>query len=108
MTINTLVKKHSGIATVVILATASIAALLFLGIQAANQFNATEESWHRYNDQTRDVSGSLNALQRHLGYGGFIHNFKNFILRREPSPRSLYCKPFSRPLKSKTCCRQSG
>ena len=84
MTNNTLVKKHSGIATVVILAAASIAALLFLGIQAANQFSATEESWHRYNDQTRDVSGSLNALQRHLGYGGFIHNFKNFILRREP------------------------
>lgn len=78
-----LVQRHSGIAAVVILAAASIAALLFLGIQAANRFNTTEESWHRYNDQTRNVSGSLNALQRHLGYGGFIHNFKNFILRHD-------------------------
>lgn len=81
---NTPTNKNSGIAAVILLAAASIAVLLFLGIQAANQFNATEESWHRYNDQTRNVSGSLNALQRHLGYGGFIHNFKNFILRRDP------------------------
>lgn len=75
---------QSGIAAVVILAAASIAVMLFLGVQAANRFNATEESWVKYNDQTRNVSGSLNALQRHLGYGGFIHNFKNFVLRRDP------------------------
>ncbi|WP_193173731.1 ATP-binding protein [Nisaea nitritireducens] len=84
MASRSLVNRHSGIAVVVILATASIAAMLFLGIQAASRFNAAETSWRQYNDQTRNVSGSLNALQRHLGYGGFIHNFKNFVLRRDP------------------------
>lgn len=85
MTSKSVAKRHSGIALVLILAAASIAAMLFLGIQAASRFHATETSWLQYNDQTRNVSGSLNALQRHLGYGGFIHNFKNFILRRDPA-----------------------
>lgn len=85
MASKSLVQRHAGIATVVVLAAASIAAMLFLGIQAASRFDATETSWLQYNDQTRNISGSLNALQHHLGYGGFIHNFKNFILRHDPA-----------------------
>lgn len=85
MVSKSLVQRHAGIATVVVLAAASIAAMLFLGIQAANRFNATETSWRQYNDQTRNISKSLNALQNHLGYGGFIHNFKNFVLRHDPA-----------------------
>jgi len=77
-------RNHHWIALIVFAAAASIAAMLYLGLQAANRFQATERAWQDYNDHTRNVFGSLNALQQHLGYGGFIHNFKNYVLRRDP------------------------
>ena len=36
-----------------------------------------------YTDEALNASIQLNQLERYLGYGGFIHHFKNLVLRRD-------------------------
>ena len=79
-------RKHRlAILAVILAAAASIGALLYFGVTAADRFQATEVAWQEYNDRTAQVSARLNALERDLGYGGFIHSYKNYVLRRDPA-----------------------
>jgi signal transduction histidine kinase/CheY-like chemotaxis protein len=45
---------------------------------------AVNESWVVYNRDVRIKAALLDDLTRHMGYGGFIHHFKNYVLRRDP------------------------
>jgi len=43
--------------------------------------------YHNWNDTNQEVMAKNNTLfqiARHFGYGGFIHHFKNLVLRNEP------------------------
>ncbi|RVU38048.1 response regulator [Hwanghaeella grinnelliae] len=48
------------------------------------QIVETEKAWVRYNDQSVKLSLAFADLKGSLGYGGFIHQFKNFVLRGDP------------------------
>ena len=63
----------------------SVGALLYFGVSIADQFRSTEEAWQVYNERLTRVSSHMSSLERSLGYGGFIHEFKNYVLRREPA-----------------------
>jgi diguanylate cyclase (GGDEF)-like protein/PAS domain S-box-containing protein len=41
------------------------------------------EYWFSYSNEISVVSGHLNQIERDLGYGGFIHNFKDLVIRSD-------------------------
>ena len=61
----------------------SIAGLAFFGYEAVRQFKDTNDSWREFTEQSDTINSALNDLQGSLGYNGFIHHFKNYILRRD-------------------------
>ncbi|SCA57219.1 putative Histidine kinase [Candidatus Terasakiella magnetica] len=41
------------------------------------------EQWKVYNTTLEEADINLNKVRREIGYGGFIHHFKNYIIRRD-------------------------
>lgn len=69
---------------------ASVALLLltmslgvYLGVQTRTQFREIEASWIDYSDGVGRKGVWISSIRGHLGYGGIIHDFKNYVLRRE-------------------------
>jgi PAS domain S-box-containing protein len=54
-----------------------------MGIMALSRFNAVEAAWETYNHRSVAITTTMLELRRQIGYGGFIHNFKNYVLRRD-------------------------
>ncbi|MFQ5438887.1 MAG: methyl-accepting chemotaxis protein [Paracoccaceae bacterium] len=44
-----------------------------------------DKSWKRFDQQTTEKYELLGHLRDALGYGGMIHQFKNYVLRHEPT-----------------------
>lgn len=64
--------------------TASVVGVIVLyGVQSIQRINEVEERWAIYNESATEGGRLLNDITRQMGYGGFIHNFKNYILRRD-------------------------
>ena len=61
----------------------AIAALIY-GALIWRATQALDVSWHLHQDQVVETSDALKSLYQAFGYGGFIHHFKNYVLRREP------------------------
>ncbi|MEG3619896.1 response regulator [Magnetovibrio sp. PR-2] len=58
-------------------------ALVWYGTNAVNLVNETERIWSDYNRTATATSQLMNRIHKNLGYGGFIHNFKNYVLRQD-------------------------
>ncbi|UCD38427.1 MAG: PAS domain S-box protein, partial [Fidelibacterota bacterium] len=58
--------------------------ILIFGFSTAIRVIRLEELWRDYNQHATQESYVLNQIKTQMGYGGFIHNFKNYILRQEP------------------------
>ena len=72
------------VAIVVLIAGAiSIACVGFVYFSYTSM-QAISQKWRYQDDQSFRQVTAASDLFRHLGYGGFIHNFKNYILRQEP------------------------
>ncbi len=56
---------------------------IYLGTQTQQRFHNIEQSWRDYTNEAELRGELLNRMWAHLGYGGFIHNFKNYVLRQE-------------------------
>ena len=59
-------------------------ALIWYGVRAVNLVVEAEQVWADYNRTATATSQQMNRIHKHLGYGGFIHHFKNYVLRGEP------------------------
>ena len=57
---------------------------LYLGGQTRERFLNIDKHWQAYSGQAVHRGQLLSRLRAHLGYGGFIHNFKNYVLRKDP------------------------
>jgi len=57
---------------------------LYLGAETRTQFREIEQSWRAYAGGTDRKGAWISALRGHLGYGGIIHHFKNYVLRHDP------------------------
>lgn len=53
------------------------------GMLAVSRFRATESSWEQYTERASEIRLAGAELDQKIGYGGFIHDFKNLILRRD-------------------------
>lgn len=42
-----------------------------------------KDAWDTFEEGHSEKAGALDALHREIGYGGMIHNFKNYVLRHE-------------------------
>ncbi len=56
---------------------------IYLGNQTQDRFHDIERSWQVYSDEAELRGELLNRMWSHLGYGGIIHNFKNYVLRQD-------------------------
>lgn len=52
---------------------------VYLYLQAKSE----KESWEEYANNSVNISENISRLKRSIGYGGFIHHFKNYLLRKE-------------------------
>lgn len=59
--------------------------LLIFGAQAIQRIRAVENHWAVYSRDAAEADQLLHHISVEMGYGGFIHNFKNYILRRDPA-----------------------
>ena len=66
-----------------LVAACMIAALIAFGITAVDNFRTVNDHWRAFNEKATVTNQLLFKLQAEIGYGGFIHNFKNFVLRRD-------------------------
>jgi len=62
---------------------ATVTAGLYLGTQTRKQFGDIAGSWSGYADDAEKKGVWISSLRGYLGYGGIIHNFKNYIIRRD-------------------------
>ncbi|MFD2205799.1 ATP-binding protein [Kiloniella antarctica] len=65
---------------------ATIFVVLVVIVNALNlksNISEAEISWQNYSDKAIVQLDSLSSLRNHFGYGGFIHSFKNYVLRRD-------------------------
>lgn len=76
------------ITVVLLIATIILIAFFSVGLaRLKGQTGSTQDSWIEYSERSEALLGSISTLDRALGYGGFIHQFKNYVLRREESYR---------------------
>ena len=55
----------------------------FIGVRVASLFLEVSHDWTRYQETSEKKAIQLSEVRRAFGYGGFIHNFKNYVLRRD-------------------------
>lgn len=61
----------------------TVALGLTLGIQTRAQFREVEASWLNYAGGAERKGMLISEIRGYLGYGGIIHNFKNYVLRQD-------------------------
>ena len=61
----------------------SILALVFFGLESLRRFDAVDASWQDHNTRTITTITALDTMRGAMGYGGYIHHFKNYVLRRD-------------------------
>lgn len=79
-----------GLARPMMIATAAVVLIVVtvilgitLGVQTRQQFREINSSWTNYSGGAERKGILISTLREHLGYGGIIHNFKNYVLRKE-------------------------
>jgi len=70
-------------------AAAFIAAILWYGSELVSRSIALEKQWGVNYSKTAELADSLSEIRAAFGYGGFIHNFKNLVLRKDESRIAL-------------------
>lgn len=68
-----------------ILLAATVLVGLYLGGQTQQRFSNIDQSWGLYTGEAERRGELLSRIRGHLGYGGIIHNFKNYVLRKDPA-----------------------
>ena len=68
----------------ILLSAIVIAFLIISGVFPASELNNIQKHWHGYNDNIQKREGLLVEIKGNFGYGGLIHNFKNYVLRSTP------------------------
>ena len=54
------------------------------GLVLSNRVTDIESQWTEYDKKTSLTVHLLGRIKDNFGYGGFIHNFKNYVLRQDP------------------------
>ena len=67
-----------------IVTVAGLAAILLSGIAQFWSMNQIDSAWEKYTSKAEIRAVLLADIKAQFGYGGIIHNFKNYVLRGQP------------------------
>jgi len=67
------------IVAIALLLAIAFSSFLYVSFERINHINA---SWKQQEQRETEKSLALAELHRHMGYNGLIHNFKNYVLRK--------------------------
>ncbi|WP_162674577.1 hypothetical protein [Vibrio variabilis] len=76
--------NKSLISTVSVAVISNFLILYFIFVQISG-VNSISEDWAKVQDQSIRIAINLAEVERDFGYVGFIHHFKNYIIRRTDS-----------------------
>ena len=76
--------KRIGFAVLGIILLLSVAGGLY-SIELARQYGEEQSRLVKFEQTLVEKTRFITVLETELGYGGFIHNFKNFVLRHDES-----------------------
>lgn len=62
-----------------------ILTIIWFGYVVKKKIVDVEQQWYDYTQNASLASDALSRIQANFGYGGFIHHFKNYILRKDES-----------------------
>lgn len=62
---------------------ATVVTGIYLGLETQKRFRNVSESWSQFAERADRKGVWISELRGHLGYGGIIHNFKNYVLRQD-------------------------
>lgn len=78
-------KPAGHLATIIGLTAAAVLILIAYGSVAFDKFGVTHQRWQQFTSESARAASALNRLRSELGYGGYIHHFKNYVLRKDPA-----------------------
>jgi len=64
---------------------ATVFSAVYLGLQTQQRFRNVAVSWTTFAERADKKGMWISEVRGHLGYGGIIHNFKNYVLRQDKS-----------------------
>jgi hypothetical protein len=76
---------HKGTLVIVLVTLVLSLILIWFGFVVKQKVIQVEQQWHDYSNEAILSSQVLSRIQANFGYGGFIHNFKNYVLRKDAS-----------------------
>ncbi|MBT6093575.1 MAG: PAS domain S-box protein [Rhodospirillaceae bacterium] len=56
-----------------------------ISLGTADLLQTVADEWHGQRKLSEHKGQMLAKIRRHMGYGGMIHHFKNFVLRKDPA-----------------------
>lgn len=74
--------KGLGIAVITL---AICVSLFWFEASVAKRVKQVESSWVSFSHEAANVEKMLNEITINFGYGGLIHNYKNYVLRQNPA-----------------------
>ncbi len=79
---NSFFRYSLGVVVTVLIA---ILVLVWFGITSKSHIKHVEEHWTVDSKLAAESAYTVSRIHKSFGYGGFIHNFKNFVLRQDNS-----------------------
>jgi len=67
------------VATLAVMVVATLISYAF----SRDNIGVIDSAWQRFEISRSEKARAVNALSREIGYGGMIHNFKNYLLRAD-------------------------
>lgn len=94
--------RRGRLISVLAAAISGIALFMYVGILYKG-ITKTQLQWNTFSASQAEISTDSFLLQTYLGYGGMIHNFKNYIIRQDPeyAERTRYYIKLSRDIVQK-------
>ena len=71
--------------SIIVVTATVILILIWFGYKTKQKVIDIEAQWYGYSTESTRTLDSLNRIQANFGYGGFIHHFKNYVLRKDAS-----------------------
>jgi len=57
--------------------------MMGLSYETSTRFHQIEEGWQDYSKDADPRGIWISEIRGYFGYGGMIHNFKNYVLRQD-------------------------
>ena len=74
---------HKGTLAIALVTLTLTIVLVWFGLVVKLKVLEVEKQWFAYSKEASYSAHVLGRIQEEFGYGGFIHNFKNYVLRKD-------------------------